>query len=85
MKRNIILVGDRTSDDGVVITGSPTDHVHGRAIARQGDLVDCPGHGVNAIVEGDPATLLGGHPMALEGHRTECGCTLIGGGNGSVG
>ncbi|APW35842.1 hypothetical protein RD110_00275 [Rhodoferax koreense] len=84
MPRYIILVGDRTSDGGVVITGSPTDHVHGRAIARQGDLVDCPRHGVNAIVEGDDVTRLDGRPMALEGHRTECGCTLIGGGHGTV-
>lgn len=85
MQRNIILVGDRTSDGGTVITGSPTDYVQGRAIARQGDLVDCPGHGVNAIAEGHQTTILSGRPIALEGHRTECGCTLVGGGNGAVG
>jgi len=85
MSRDIILVGDRTSHGGGVITGSATDAIAGRAIACLGDLVSCPKHGVNRIVEGDPATLVNGRPVALAGHRAACGCTLIGSGNGSVG
>ena len=91
MSQDIILVGDTTSHGGVVTTGSQTDTVHGRAIARKGDLVDCPEkypdgrlHGINPILEGDDASLLNGRPIALAGHRTECGCVLIGSGNGSV-
>ena len=75
----------------MVTTGSKTDTVHGRSIARKGDLVDCPEkypdgrlHGVNRIIEGDDATLLNGRPMALAGHLTECGCSLIGSGNGTI-
>lgn len=83
--RNIILVGDTTSHGGVVMTGSPHDQVNGRRIACLGDEVHCPQHGVNRIVEGDTSTLLDGRPIALEGHRTQCGSTLKGGGNGSVG
>ena len=44
------------------------------------DRVDCPlnGHGINAIVEGDAGFLFNGIPVALEGHKSECGCSLIG-------
>lgn len=86
MHRNIVLVGDPTTHGGRVMTGSETDTIDGRAIARMGDLVDCPLHGVGPIIEGDTHTLLEGRPMALEGHRAECGCRLLAGhGNGSVG
>ena len=91
MFKDVILVGDTTTHGGKVITGSSTDSVNGRAIARLGDLVDCPAtypggkaHGVNRIIEGDASTLLEGVPLALEGHRSKCGCQLVGSGNGSV-
>lgn len=80
MGRKIIVVGDPTDHGGHVISGSPTQKINGKAIARLGDQVDCPqkGHGVNAIVEGDPSMLINGIPVALEGHKTACGCTLSG-------
>jgi len=92
MTRRFILVGDPTSHGGVVISGSPTDTIDGKAVARLNDLVSCPQHypdkrphGVNKIIEGDADSLIGGVPVALEGHRTECGCTLIGTCSSSVG
>ncbi|MBT0571814.1 PAAR domain-containing protein [Curvibacter sp. CHRR-16] len=85
MGRKIIVVGDPTSHGGTVISGSPTRSIQGKAIARMGDSVDCPQkypdkspHGVNAIVEGDPTCLIDGVPVALDGHKTACGCSLIG-------
>lgn len=80
MSRKIIVLGDPTSHGGKVISGSPTQAINGKPIARLGDQVQCPlkGHGVNAIVEGDPGFLINGVPVALEGHKTECGCSLIG-------
>jgi len=42
-------------------------------------------HGVNAISEGDDTCLVDGKPVALEGHRTECGCQLIGSQPATVG
>ena len=86
MHRNIVVVGDTTTHGGRVVTGSETDTIDGRAIARQGDLVDCALHGVQPIIEGDDTTLLEGRPVALEGHRAECGCRLLSnGGTGWVG
>lgn len=85
MAKKIIVVGDSTDHGGKVISGSPKDTIMGKSIARMGDLVDCPQrypnkkpHGVNKIIEGDPTYLIEGIPVALEGHKTECGCSLIG-------
>ncbi|ATE61641.1 PAAR domain-containing protein [Thauera sinica] len=92
MSRTVIVVGDMTTHGGRVISGSPTDSLDGRAIARLGDLVDCPQrypgskpHGINKIIEGDPDWTLDGIPVALSGHKTECGCALIGSRPDSVG
>ncbi|AOY94413.1 hypothetical protein BKK79_20890 [Cupriavidus sp. USMAA2-4] len=85
MSRSIIVVGDTNSSSGIVITGSFSDVLDGKPIARLGDLVDCPAkypdgrpHGVNPIVEGDASMLVSGKPVALHGHRSACGCSLIG-------
>ena len=92
MSKAIIILGDATSHGGVVISASTTRSIGGKGIARKGDNVSCPlkypnkkPHGVNAIVEGDDSYLIDGIPVALHGHATECGCTLIGSSTASVG
>lgn len=85
MARRIILVGDPTSHGGAVTTGAPGSNVGGKAIARLGDQVSCPKHGTNKIVEGEASYGIGGVPVALEGHLTECGSTLIATSSSSVG
>lgn len=85
MGKKIIVVGDSTDHGGVVISGDATRTIGGKAIARLGDNVMCPllypnkaPHGVNPIVEGESSYLVNGIPVALEGHKTACGCALIG-------
>ena len=92
MAKKIIVVGDDTSHGGKVKTGSFDRKIDGKSIARLGDLVDCPQkypnkkpHGVNKIIEGSSSYLIDGIPVALEGHHTECGCTLIGSMSATVG
>lgn len=85
MTRRIVLVGDPTSHHGVVLSGSPTASIAGKAIARLGDEVSCPEHGNNKIVEGEAGYTIGGVPVALEGHHGECGCCLISTASASVG
>lgn len=80
MSRPVIVVGDRTSHGGVVITGSPFSDIDGKAIARIGDKVTCPqkGHGsVTTIVTGDVTDIIDGSPIARHGDMTACGATLI--------
>ncbi|MWL87318.1 MULTISPECIES: PAAR domain-containing protein [unclassified Cupriavidus] len=92
MSLGIITVGDTTDHGGKVISGSPTHTVGGKAIARLGDLVDCPQkypggrpHGVNKIVDAHPTVTMGGVPVAVDGCHSECGCVLIASGNAAVG
>ena len=80
MSRPVIVVGDRTSHGGVVITGSPFSDIDGKAIARIGDKVTCPqkGHGsVTTIVTGDLTDIIDGSPLARHGDKTACGAVLI--------
>ena len=80
MSRPVIVVGDRTSHGGVVLTGSPFSDVNGKGIARIGDKVTCPqkGHGsVTTIVTGDLTDMIDGSPVARHGDKTACGATLI--------
>ncbi len=91
MEKTIIRVGDANSSGGKVISGS-TDHtILGKGIARMGDQVDCPGvypggrpHGVNPIVEGVRTFTIHGIPVAVDGMKSECGCTLIGSGSATT-
>lgn len=78
MKR-VIRLGDPTSHGGTVVSAASTSIINGKQVARLGDKVTCPlkGHGVATIVEGDPAWLIDGIPVALEGHKTSCGASLI--------
>lgn len=79
MQRAIVRLGDKTTHGGVVITASPVHTVRGIGIARKGDMVACPlpGHGTNPIVEGCLVFTIGGRAVALHGHKTACGCSLI--------
>lgn len=75
----IIRLGDPTSHGGKVVSASMTHTIHGVGIARVGDMVICPmpGHGANPIVEGVATYLIGERMVALQGHKTACGCSLI--------
>lgn len=76
--RGVIRLYDQTSHGGFVIRASGSRY-DGKPLALLGDLVACPlpGHGVNPIIEGEPTMTEHGKPVALHGHRTACGCTLI--------
>lgn len=77
--KNVIRLGDITSHGGEVIAASGAAFVNGIAVARQGDACICPlkGHSPCVIAEGDPTVLIGGIPVAFQGHKTSCGATLI--------
>lgn len=74
-----IVLGDKTSHGGTVISGDFTSTVHGKAMARTGDQVVCPlCKGVFPIVEGDPSfTDEAGAHYARQGDKTACGASLI--------
>lgn len=77
--RGVIRLGDKTDHNGSVISASETTIIRGKGVARLGDMVSCPiiGHGVTPIIEGEPNFKDQGKPIALDGHKAACGCTLI--------
>ncbi|RYD54689.1 MAG: PAAR domain-containing protein [Verrucomicrobiaceae bacterium] len=46
----ITRVGDNLSHGAVVITGESIRKVEGKKVARRGDLISCPLHGVQPII-----------------------------------
>ncbi|NUT78859.1 PAAR domain-containing protein [Pseudomonas sp. C1C7] len=75
----IIRIGDKTTGGGRVLSGSSNMKFGDIGVAREGDPVRCPvpGHGHTVIAEGNPAFCDNGVPVAFDGHRCACGCTLI--------
>ncbi|RMC94643.1 PAAR domain-containing protein [Aquitalea palustris] len=78
MKR-VIRLGDPTDHGGNVVSSASSTTLFGKQVACLGDSVSCPrnGHSNCSIVEGDSSWLVGGKPVALEGHKTSCGAVLI--------
>lgn len=74
----IIVIGDKTSHGGTVITCSPTCDTHGKGWARIGDKVSCPRcKGIFPIVQGDATLTDTGVAVAYHGCKVACGATLI--------
>jgi uncharacterized Zn-binding protein involved in type VI secretion len=76
-----ICVGDKTSGGGVVITGSPTDIINGKMMARIGDKATCTVKNhprtVTIVTSSDNSVITSGSPQAFHGDKLSCGCTLI--------
>lgn len=69
--------GDRTTHGGTVMPVSHIWRVDGIRVVRVGDAVNCPSCGLTTIVEGEAQYQLCGNAVAMHGHRTSCGATLI--------
>ncbi len=77
MYRGFVLLGDKTTHGGEVITASSTYIIDGKPAALVGDQVSCPLHGANAIVEGCAEWIEEGRCVVVNGCRTACGCQVI--------
>lgn len=77
MTKPFIVLGDKTSHGGIVVSGAPTALTHGKPIARIGDKVTCPKCGSNTIATGDNTMIVMGKPVACHGDKTACGATLV--------
>lgn len=79
MSKGVIRQGDSTSHGGTVVSAAESFTIMGKPVARIGDKVSCPlpGHGSTVISEGDPNWIIDGKQVALEGHKTSCGATLV--------
>lgn len=75
-----VVLGDRTTHGGSVISADYTFDVHGKYVARVGDMTVCPRcKGTFPIVSGSPDMTSMGQSPARHGDKTACGATLIAG------
>ena len=74
-----IRLGDATSHGGAVTSTADHTTTMGKPLACVNDRCSCPipGHANCVIVEGDPNWTIDGRAVALHGHKTSCGATLI--------
>jgi uncharacterized Zn-binding protein involved in type VI secretion len=77
-----VRLGDPTTHGGVVKTASSTFTLDGSKIALHHDIVSCPEHGDNRIVESGEGYNEGGRGWALNRCRTACGSEVIASGTG---
>lgn len=81
MSRPFIVLGDKTSHGGTVISADFTCDINGKYMARQGDMVVCPKcKGIFAIKTAAPDTVdAQGRGYARHMDMTDCGARLISG------
>ncbi|WP_110968870.1 PAAR domain-containing protein [Pseudomonas huaxiensis] len=74
--KTIIRVGDTLLPFGGEVLQGRYD-CDGKPIACAGDQVRCNLHGLTVIAEGSTLMTMDDLPVALDGHRCRCGCTLV--------
>lgn len=77
MSRPFVVVGDKLSHGGTVVSGAAETDIGGKPVARIGDKAVCAAHGPTTIVSGDATVIIDGNRVARDGDRTGCGATLI--------
>ena len=69
-----VCKGDPTSHGGIVKTASSTFELEeGRMIALHLDIVSCPQHGDNPIIEHGEGYDEGGRKWVVDGCKSQCG------------
>jgi uncharacterized Zn-binding protein involved in type VI secretion len=80
MSKPFIVLGDKTSHGGTVISADVTFTIHGKPVARVGDMTVCPKcKGMFPIQTGTSDMSSMGQAPAVHGDKTACGATLISG------
>lgn len=78
MSQPLIVLGDKTSHGGSVITCAQTTDTLGKGWARVGDMVACPRcKGIFPISQGDNSLKDDGRAVAYHGCKVACGAVLI--------
>lgn len=82
-----IVLGDRTSHGGAVISADPTWTIDGQPVARVGDKASCPRcKRTVTIVTSRFSTMIDmGQPAAFDQDRTDCGALVYSRHNGHAG
>ncbi len=77
--KNVVVLGDKTSHGGTVITASSSFEIEGKNAALLNDNVSCPEHGTNRIIECKQDYEEQGKGIVVHGCKSECGSVVYGG------
>jgi uncharacterized Zn-binding protein involved in type VI secretion len=79
VSRPLIVMGDKTSHGGTVISADMTFDIHGKYVARLGDMTVCPKCKGTFPITSAPDDLTDGAGNGYARHldKTACGATLI--------
>ncbi len=79
MNKPLIVMGDKTSHGGTVISADLTFSIHGKNVARVGDMTVCPKCKGTFPITSGPGDLVdgGGNGYARHMDSTACGAKLI--------
>jgi len=72
-----VRLGDATTHGGVVKTASSTFILDSRKVALLHDIVSCPEHGDNRIIECGEGYSEGGRKWVVHRCRTACGSEVL--------
>jgi len=75
--KNPVREGDKTTHGGVVKQGSASFKLGGHRVALVGDIVTCPEHGDNPIIEHGEGYREGGRKWVVDQCGTQCGSRVI--------
>ena len=71
--------GDTSTHGGTIVTSASKTLCEGELVAREGDILDCPIHGPNPIVEHSEKLFVEGKQVARQGDLAQCGAALVSG------
>lgn len=79
MSLPLIVMGDRTTHGGTVITADLTFDINGKNVARVGDMTVCPKCAGTFKIKSGAGDLVDGEGLGYARHmdQTECGAKLI--------
>ncbi|MDR5792902.1 PAAR domain-containing protein [Caballeronia sp. LZ008] len=75
--KHLVCLGDATTHRGYVKTASSAFSLDGRKVALLNDIVWCPEHGDNPIVECATGYSESGRGWVVHHGRTQCGSLVI--------
>lgn len=75
--KGFVCLGDKNTHGGQVLSASSTMYIDGKHVALVGDLVSCPKHGNNTIIEGADSAFDNGIAIVVDQCLCACGCRVI--------
>ncbi|MEX5996580.1 PAAR domain-containing protein [Providencia vermicola] len=75
--KGMACLGDKNTHGGHVVSASSTMYINGKQVALVGDIVSCPKHGNNPIIEGAASAFDNGIAIVVDQCLCACGCRVI--------